>query len=152
MVLGGVFLAFIALFVAFAVWAGLQLGPANEEAKQYARETTLAIATNWNSQAIYERASDELLETLKPGDIEKLVTEVARLVGDLTSLGEFECSTHISARSSTGKMVRATCTAGGVHQRGSVDYTLIVVKRDEAWALNLFNYNVRQSENSPTEV
>ena len=151
-VLGAVFLGIITLFVGLAIWAGLQIGPANEEAKQYARETTLAIAASWNSEAVYERASDELLETLNPGDVDRLVGQGARLVGDLDSLGDFSCATNVSAHSSTGKVITATCTAQGVHQRGHVDYKLIVIKRDEAWALNLFNFNAEPSEDMPTEV
>ena len=150
--LGGVFLIIIILVIGLAIFMGVQLGPADEEAKAYARESIEAIATVWDADAVYERSSDTLKETLNQGEVVKLMTQGARAVGDLEKLGEVTCSTNISTTTGDGKVITSECSASAEHQRGTVDYRINVQKRNDAWAVNGFHFTVTATEESATEV
>ncbi len=152
MFLGGVFLCVIVLFIGLAIFMSVQLGPANKEATAYARESIEAIATAWNSDAVYERASAELKETLKEGDLVALMSQGARAVGDLEALGELSCFTNISTTTGNGKVTLSQCTATGAHQRGSVDYRINIEKRADSWEINGFHFTVTKSEEGAVEI
>lgn len=150
--LGGIFLFLIVIVVGLGIYMGVQLGPADEEARVYARNSILAISSEWDADEVFARASEELLATLDEGEVIQLMRQGARAVGDLTKLGEVECATNISTHTKTGKIVQSECTANAEHQRGSVDYTVNVMKRDESWSTTGFHFNVVEMSEGATEI
>lgn len=151
-ILGGAALLVIILFIGIAIFMGVQLGPANEEAQSYARETILAVASSWSTEELYARADEELQANLKQGEVETLMGQGARAVGDLESLGDITCSTNVTTSTGAGKVISARCTAQGAHERGAVDYTVGVIRKNGQWGLNSFHFNAVEVEDTPTEV
>ncbi|GJL92119.1 hypothetical protein [Hyphococcus sp.] len=151
-VLGGILVLLIVMFIGAAIYMGVQLGPAQEEAKTYVRESIFAIASDWSADEVYVRASDKLKGILKEPEVIALMQQGARTVGGLNALDEIECSTNMSTSTGQGKVVTAECTTTGSHQRGSVDYTIAVEKRNDTWSMNAFHYNVTAIEETATEI
>lgn len=150
--LGGVFLLIIVLIIGLVAFMGVQLGPADQEANAYARQSIEAIAKTWNGDALYERATTGLKDNLKEGDIEALMNQGARAVGDLEELGDLTCVTRVTTTTSDGKAIMSDCTATAEHQRGTVDYRVNVEKRDGAWALNGFHFTVTKIKEDAIEI
>jgi len=95
-VIGGIVLLFFVALIGFFIYGFIKLGPITAEAEEYASETLLAVISHWNGDAIHERATPELNNVLEEGSVLELMGQGARAVGDLTSLGDVECTANFN--------------------------------------------------------
>lgn len=151
-IVGGTGLLIFFLIAGFFVYGFVKLGPIKAEAEAYAGETITAVTSTWNGDAIFERASSELKNTLEEGAVVELMGQGSRAVGDLVTLGNVECTTSFNTSTGEGTVYTANCKASSDHDRGKVDYALTVIKRDEEWALNGFHFNVTERATFEAEV
>ncbi|GJL95281.1 MAG: hypothetical protein DHS20C05_16860 [Hyphococcus sp.] len=151
-VLGGLALVAFIIIAGGLIWLGFQLNGVTKEAKLYTQETVTAVASEWDGDALFERADDVLLNNLNKSDVERVTEEGNRAIGRLQSMDPVECTATISTHTSTGKKATANCTVRAVHERGEGFYTLIVIRRDNAWALNTFHFDTKSSKEAPKEV
>ena len=135
--------ALTALFTLFAVSLYLmsRIGPLTEEAKLFADSTIVAITTNWDIQAMKDRASPEFL---KAASDEKLIAFTDFHRDDLGVLDDYDngakcqiIEQHYSL--SAPPFARTVCYALIRFVKADAKIRLPVVKRDGRWAMQGFH-------------
>ncbi len=139
--LGGV--ALTALFALFGLsfYVMSRIGPLTEEAKQFADATIVAVTTNWDVQAMKDRASPEFLSAASD---EKLIAFTEFHRDDLGVLDDYDngakcqiIEQHYSL--SAPPFARTVCYALIRFVKADAKIRLPVVKRDDKWAMHGFH-------------
>jgi len=150
--IGGIAAVIFFIIIGFAIYAGIQLGPITKAGQKYAEETIRAVTTEWDGSALIERATPELKKELTEGKLETIMGTGSRSVGGLVSLDELTCSANVSVTTGEGKITRAECTGEGIHARGSSEYRVVVIARDDIWKVNGFFFTAHPKEDAPVEI
>ena len=82
------------------------------------------------------------------------VTEFGkRMVGSITEAEPAACElTQYLYTSDQGEVAQATCATTAQHERGTVQYQLNLIYRDDAWKLLFFFFNAEVEESAPVVV
>ncbi len=128
---------FVILVGVILIATGLnQLKPLIADATQYADESIVEIATDWDADALRRRAAPELMTEMPDDALNALMAFGDNQLGALTEATSADClivNYHVST--DEGKVVQATCTARAEHEKGAASYELNLVNRNDAWAL-----------------
>lgn len=103
------------------------------EIRTYAESAIVAIASNWNEQALLLRASPELLAATNQPEIDDMFLKYRQL-GRMTSLskgvGHFDFVV-----TSSGKKETAVYIAKAHFEHGSVAIKLSLIKHNDGWRI-----------------
>ena len=97
-----------------------------------------AITTGWSKQQLLDRATPELREKLKPGQLEAFFDDARSRLGALV---EYQGATGGSVKSyiiGSGTTVSATYVAKARFQNGTATFRLVLMKRDGRWLIHNF--------------
>ena len=129
--LGVLFLMLLASLV-YVVINGEELDRAS---KEYADQAVITIASDWNAQALLERASPEFMEAATGRKIETLFAQLRKL-GPMTkyegSQGQASSSYNLSARTVT---TTAVYVAQAEFEHGRAQMKITMIKRDGLWQI-----------------
>jgi hypothetical protein len=110
----------------------------NQESRNFADQAVIAVASNWNKQALLDRGSEELLEASQfQVDIDDQFAQWGRLGPMLNYRGVAgEARQDFSLQ--TGKIVTAIYSASARFERGSAVIRIGLVKRLGQWQIASF--------------
>jgi hypothetical protein len=135
MIFGGacaaVFLLLVIL-ISFIVYNGRGL---DKESKAYADAAIVAIASQWNEKDLTDRASPQLMATVKnPADLDRVVG-MWRMLGPLKKYDGSKGDAHIGYFWPRGKTITAVYVARVEFDHGSAMIKLSLVKTDGVWKI-----------------
>lgn len=139
MIFGGVCAAIFLLLlilIAFVAYTGRGL---DKESKAYADAAVVAIASQWNEKDLTDRASPQLMATVKdPADLDRVVG-MWRTLGPLKKYDGSKGDSHIDFHWPGGKTITAVYVARVEFDRGSARIKVTLIKSNGAWKILGFN-------------
>lgn len=137
----GIFAACAAVFGFFGfcymAYKGFVL---DKEAKAYAQSSVDAITSRWNSRALLDRASPNLLKSVNPEQIASLFQWFG-VLGPLASSQECEGTSRMSVSTNQPKRTTAEYVCHERYLQGSASIQLSLIKLDTGWMINGFHVN-----------
>jgi len=123
-----------AIGIGFVVYKGRGL---DSESKAYVDVAIPAITANWNQDEFLKRASPELRDSIRPGQLTTLFVAFSRL-GALVAYEGATGDANMSYFTSTGGRVFATYVAKAKYQNGEATIRIVLLKRDGQWMIQNF--------------
>jgi hypothetical protein len=127
-------LAIAGIGIGVAIYNGKTL---DTESKQYVESSVAAIAAAWDRKQLFERATPELRQSVKPEEINVLFGSLVRL-GRLANAEEAKGQAAVSFFPGSGSVVSATYTEYASFQNGDATFRIGVLKRNGQWQINNF--------------
>jgi hypothetical protein len=127
----------VVLFIAYTAYIGVGI---DKEARLYADDAVIAITAHWDVKELRQRATPELLQQVKPEDLDSLFTWFATL----GALVDYQGSKQRGWNQSTGTqgtMINAEYAGDGKYAAGSATIDLMLLKRDGEWRISGFHVN-----------
>ncbi len=129
------------ILLLFLVSAGLHLlsrmGPLTDEAKAFADETIIAIATDWQVQAMLDHAAPEFIQATTPEQLAAFTEHLRSDIGVLTAYGDGAvcqlAEQHYSLN--RDRYVRSVCYAIIGTEKAEAKIKLPIIKRHGQWAM-----------------
>ena len=139
MIFGGVcavILLSLVILISFIAYSGRGL---DKESKAYADSAIVAITTQWNESDLTNRASPQLMATVKdPADLDR-VFGVWRMLGPLKKYDGSKGEANINF-GPHGKSITAAYVARVEFDRNSARIKISLIKSDGAW--KIFSLNI----------
>jgi hypothetical protein len=133
-----VLVVILAFFVGSFVYRASRL---DKEAVAYMEREIPAIISTWDSRALLDRSSPELLATLKsPEDTERLFV-VFRRQGPLQKLATPTGTVSSGAFTGTGSFTIGRYTADATFEHGSAQLRIQVRRSESGWKIDGFHVN-----------
>jgi hypothetical protein len=129
------------LFVTVGVGLGIFIYKGrglDAESKAYVAAAVPAITAGWSQQELLKRASPELRDSIKPGQLTALFGLFSRL-GPLVSYEGATGEANMSYFTGTGGTVSATYVAKAKYQNGEAVIRIVLLKRDGQWMIQNFH-------------
>src|SRR5258706_2149975 len=117
------------------------------ESKSYIDGAVSAIAKHWSKNDLIERASPELLASLKPDQVAALFGSLSRL-GTMTKYEGATGEATMSYIGSTGALVSARYGARAQFENRSAIFRIALMRRDGRWVINSFYVDTVPSNQS----
>jgi hypothetical protein len=135
MIFGGVCASVFLLLViltAVLIYKGRGL---DRESKAYADSAIIAIASQWSEKDLTDRASPQLMATVKdPADLDRVVG-MWRMLGPLKKYDGSKGDSHIGYFWPQGEKITAVYVARAEFDHGSAMIKLSLVKLDGVWKI-----------------
>ncbi len=140
-ILGGIFAVIIVILVTVAVIFIPRALKLDREATAYIQDIVPKIVTGWNSQALIDRATPELLSATNSGeDIGRLFVMFQQL-GFLRHLDTPKGQVVSSAFSGTGTVTLGNYTARADFEKGPATIQIQLRRVNDTWKINGFRIN-----------
>lgn len=135
-IVGAIALVFIAAIAGLFFYIFQQEDRLTKEAAGYADEAIPAITTNWDANALLDRADPELLKLLGNGALDNLMLSGTTQIGALTDYHGAECEiVHYELNTSAGEVVLSTCNASAAFQKSDAKIRLSLRKMNKEWKI-----------------
>ena len=135
-ILGGLFVLLMFALVGFGVVGAKKGYDLAKGAAAYADDTIAAYADGWDPTALTSRAAPELLAEVakNPNALNQLSVMLINQAGALVSVTPASCANfNYAATTSSGDVFTAQCAAQGVVEKGTAQFTVTVIYRNEEW-------------------
>jgi hypothetical protein len=135
MIFGGVCAAvflLLVILISILFYNGCGL---DKESKTYADAALIAITSQWNEKDLTDRASPQLMATVKnPADLDRVVG-MWRMLGPLKKYDGSKGDAHIEYFWPRGKTITAVYVARAEFDHGSAMIKLSLIKTDGVWKI-----------------
>lgn len=155
-IVGAITLLIVVSLIGMGIVAWQRSGPLGEEAKAYADEAIVAIATKWDAQALIERAAPEFKRKTPDAETRRIAQTASNHFGNLKKydnnskciIQRQQYTTH------QGSLVEALCMARAEFDRTVGTFRLSLIKRNDDWRLLGFNIQSDKSDDgsAPTPM
>ena len=126
----------LAIFIAYAAYAGHAL---DRESKAYADAAILAIASQWNEQDLTDRASPQLMASVKnPADLDRTFG-ILRTLGSMRKYDGSKGDSNVYFNFPRGKTITAVYVARVEFDHGTAMIKISLIKLDNGWKILGFN-------------
>ena len=130
--------AVIALGAFFFVHRTVAQAKLNSESQRYADEAMIAVASNWNEQALLDRGSEELLEAAQfQIDLDAQFGRW-RALGPMVRFNGLKGEVAVNFSLQTGKLTTALYFGSADFARGRASLAVGLVKRADRWQVASF--------------
>jgi hypothetical protein len=113
----------------------------DKEVVIYLERELPAIISTWDSQALLDRSSPELLATLKSSEDTERLFVVFRRLGPLKKLATPTGAVSSGAFSGTGSFTLGRYTADATFEHGSAQLRIQVRRSESGWKIDGFHVN-----------
>ncbi|MEM6415902.1 MAG: hypothetical protein AAF720_14735 [Pseudomonadota bacterium] len=147
--IGIIFILFISSIVIFGFQLAKDVKPLVEGAPVYAEESIRAYAENWDSQAILDRASPEMLQAINqnPMGLTSLSNGLKAVAGPLKTLATPVCVNADYTQTVDGQRAfSAACSTNGQTERADLAFNINVIHRADQWKLLGIFVNINPTE------
>jgi len=134
-----------AVGIGFAVYNGRAL---DVESKAFIDTAVPAIAAKWSKEALLERSTPELRQSVTPDQLDTLFAAFSRL-GPLVEYKGAKGDTNMSYVSGVGSTVSATYVAMARFGNGDAVFRITLLKRNGRWLIH--NFHVDPAPNGEVE-
>jgi hypothetical protein len=134
--LGGLFLFFIVIFGATALWSNTY----KPEATSYLDESLRSIAANWNQDELLKRAAPELLAGASAGQLTAMFSQLSPL-GPLKSIETSTGGTGFGYKPEMGRYIYANYNTVAHFTNGDATIQSTLIHRDGKWKIAGFHVN-----------
>ena len=105
------------------------------ESKTYVDSAVPAITANWNQEELLKRATPELRNSIRPGQLTALFEAFSRL-GTLVTYEGATGQANMTYFTGTGGAVTATYVAKAKYQNGEATIRIVLLKQDGQWFIH----------------
>ncbi len=131
MALGAIF-AVLLILIALLVIKSLAL---DRESKAYADTAVKAIVSDWNEQALFDRASSDFMKVSTHEQVDSLFARL-RVLGRMTRYADSKGSSSIFFNTTRKELtVTAVYLASANFEHGSAQIKITLVKRGGSWKI-----------------
>jgi hypothetical protein len=144
----GALMLFVVAAVGMSIGVLIYKGPAHEaEGKTFVDSAVPAIAATWSPQQLLELGTPELLQNVKPEELNAFFYRLSQL----GTLIEYEGATGEVTHSVMGffgssSSVSANYVAKARFQNGTATFRMVVMKRDGRWRMHNFNVDAQGNQ------
>ena len=121
-----------AIGIGFLVYKGHGI---DAESKAYVDSAVPAITANWNQEELLKRATPELRNSIRPGQLTALFEAFSRL-GTLVTYEGATGQANMTYFTGTGGAVTATYVAKAKYQNGEATIRIVLLKQDGQWFIH----------------
>jgi hypothetical protein len=140
-VLGSVFAGIIILLLIAAIIFIPRTLVLDKKATQYIAENTPAVVDGWNPQNLIDRASPELLSSVKSREAWDRLFAFFRQLGSLKHLDPAKGAVISGAYSGQGMYTIGNYTVQAVFEKGSAVISVQLLRVGTTWKINGFHIN-----------
>jgi hypothetical protein len=108
------------------------------ESRAFVDHAVPAITAHWDKEQFRERASPELLRTLKPGQLSALFYQFSRL-GPLATYEGAKGQANMAYFTGSGATISASYVANALFENGSATIRILLFKHDGRWLIQGFH-------------
>lgn len=140
-VLGGIFAGIILLLLIAAIIFIPHALVLDKDATRYIAENTPAVVNGWNPQNLIDRASPELLSSVKSREEWDRLFAFFRQLGSLKHLDPAKGAVYSGAYSGQGTYTIGNYTVQAVFEKGSAVISVQLLRAGATWKINGFHIN-----------
>lgn len=134
MILGGVFAVAVVVVVGAIVLAAVKGPVLDRESKQYADTSIPAIISQWDIQALRDRASPEFKAAVSDEVLDKLI-RIYQKLGKLKEYKGANGQANVSLTLQQGAVISAKYIATADFEAGPATITLDLIKHGDQWQI-----------------
>ena len=132
--LGAIFLLLIVLAAIGFAYVAVRGSALDKESKAYVDDAVPAIVSSWDVQALFNRASPELLKSMSPGEADRLFAAFRKL-GKMQKYGGSKGQAFIGWDLNKGRTVTARYTAIASFNVDVVQIEISLIKHNDRWQI-----------------
>ncbi len=132
----------LVLIVAVGVGIGLAFYNGRKldaQSRAFVDRAVPAITAHWDKEQLRKRASAELRQTLKPGELTGLFGIFSSRLGPLIKYERAKGQANMSYMIGSGGKVSAAYVAKGLYEKGAATIRILLVKRGGRWLIQGFH-------------
>jgi hypothetical protein len=133
-VFGAISLVVVVAVAVMIGWAAYRGSSLDTESKAFVDSAVPAIAAQWNKQELLDRASPQLLQAAKPGQMESLFKTLAQF-GPLVQYEGAKGDSVMGYTTGTGSSVTANYVATARCRNGTAHFKLKLLKVGDRWTI-----------------
>lgn len=108
----------------------------NKESKLYVDTTVQAIASFWNPNEVFSRASPKMMQANSKEKIEFASTELMKILGTMKEYKGSKGEVRTSFLSNEGLSIKAEYTAQATFEKGTATFDVKLAYRNDKWELD----------------
>jgi len=140
MVLGAIFLVIVLLgIIGFSILA-VKGSALDKESKSYVDTVAPIILANLSKETLFEYADDQLKNSVKPEEFEKMFNWFSKL-GNFVEYKEPKGQANISITTESGKVITGYYEVFAEFETGPATVRIIIIKRGNDWKIIGFHIN-----------
>jgi hypothetical protein len=133
-VLGGIFVALVIIgIIAFGIFA-IKGSSLDKECKAYIDEVTPKILSNLSKETLFRYAGDQLKNSAKPEEFEKIFRWFSNL-GEFKEYQGSKGQVNVSMTTKSGKVITGYYEAKAGFETGPATIKMITIKKGDDWKI-----------------
>jgi hypothetical protein len=137
-IFGAVSAVIVLSLVVLITFAAIKGRALDRESKAYADSAIVAIATDWNQDAMTERESPEFKEAARNQNIDSYFEQFRRL-GRMTKYGTAKGDSFMNLTTRSGKRITAVYVSDSDFAHGRAEIKITLIKHGDQWSIVGFN-------------
>lgn len=131
--------ALVVFAIACAIYGYIKMGPTQKEAKEFAAQTALAIAPEWNVEAMRKQGDSAFNDYIQKQDLVAMTADLKKQYGAFKKIKDTDCP-NIQVGMVNGHQAVAQCVVNAEFEQDDAVISLIVHKTlGGDWKMENFN-------------